>query len=194
MTTIQKYIDEAAGDFNLTSDKMFVVRPFSMTDVAEGLVTDGSKAVIRKFDITVLLDWKQTDGRSSIQLALYAVQTAGVITNTYNITAQHVAPAVNAVCSDEFGLKKLTEFKLGRVDGIWYDTNTNNEYLHHSIRHTVTVPQNLIALLNKESQSERLQNLQFVLIGRADPGWNDVRYIATLNVDYTVKQKGITIR
>jgi hypothetical protein len=58
----------------------------------------------------------------------------------------------------------------------------------------VILPPNLLGLINKEVETERLQNLYIVLVGSFNVNNQAINIFKSFEVDYTNVRKTITLR
>jgi hypothetical protein len=118
---------------------------------------------------TVLDSLTATDGRrskaKSIRISILAystgqfimtggiVQTAGAFADTTNSTGRTFESLLDAAIDDTFGYRKITQTK----QGVPWDVEAGNELFRLEL--TYDIPGDIIALLNKETDTERLQSI-----------------------------------
>jgi hypothetical protein len=93
---------------------------------------------------------------------------------------------LNQAIDDVFGFDKLSQFKgIGRrLPGVDL----------HGCEFAVMLPPKHIQLLNKEMESERLQDLIIGLVGRGQQSDVDIDYYAIIEVLYKEEHKAVVVR
>jgi ribosomal protein S25 len=121
-----------------------------------------------------------------------AVQTNGTVTDTVDRAEAVVDKILDAAIDDVFGYQLLSNFKLSKTMPIdsGYSTSTSNTMVEMS----VILPPNLLGLINKEVETERLQNLYIVLVGSFNVNNQAINIFKSFEVDYTNVRKTITLR
>ena len=122
------------------------------------------------------------------------VQTVGTITDTVDIAASDILDVnLDACINDVFGFQRLRNVTqvARRVPS---EDASGAAGLEYGVQTTVMIPGNIIQLLNKESETERLQNLFFVgYIGCTEN--NQVISIKTwIEISFTGVRKKIVLR
>lgn len=158
-------------------------------DINTGLLSgDGVSVVID--EITIKLHLTQIASNETFVIIPFIAQTAGTLTTTSGLANDQITEVIDGVCDDEFGLELLhNDFIMSRVGERDFDSDTHHQVLSYSTK----VPKRLLNLINKEQQTERLQNIYFGLhlvahqnVSIAGNIWRQYKYRERI--------KGITIR
>lgn len=168
------------------SDKAFVYIVEDLTTILEGLSTDGVKPIVKK--IRFLMHAYSTTATNHPVICYGIVQTAGTITDTVNLNEENAISTNLASCiDDEFGFQLVNQPKGSKL--------APNDGATHTMEiiQNLDVPQNVINLLNKEVNTERLQGLNLVAYGvQLQTGTTVLR--PTMYIEWIERSKGITIR
>lgn len=171
------------------SGTLFVRQINNLHDVAEAITSgDGQKSKVAKF-----LSHLRCYSANIFGIGALIVQTAGTITDVVDITSPKILDSLlDGQIDDVFGYQIVTPFGMSRnVPG---DDPTAAASLQYAREFTVQVPQNNIQLLNKEIETERLQNLFLVIYGYSTVN-SQVINIQTINeIDFESIRKTIVIR
>jgi hypothetical protein len=120
-----------------------------------------------------------------------AVQTAGAFADSINLAQREIGELIDAAVDDVFGYQEL------QGGGKWASpappAGTSGSQLYVS-RFSVQIPGNLLHLLNKESETERLQTLYVGLVGLTEQNAQTITYNCVTEVRYSVARKPIVIR
>jgi hypothetical protein len=173
---------------SMTSDKGFANNIINLHDLIEGIKSaDGIQ--IRVQSITIDLRLYGNDGDPAWVFQPLIVQTVGTWTDTVNLAQRVIDEILDQAIDDVFGYQPIGEPRTTRRV---FPLGGNTTQQGSEIR--IQVPMNIISLLNKETETERLQNLLFGIVGVMN-GTTDVYTLYyTITVRYTEERKSITIR
>lgn len=163
-----------------------------MTSLVEDITpNDGEYAHITK--MRVYLRLYSLNLTSPYLACPVVVQTAGTFTDTVdqNLNPPTYYMSLDGAISDEFGFQKLQEAKASGIINI---TDDGGNELHQTMNFILNIPQNVIRLLNKEANTERLQDVYLGLVGIAIASTASFAYNLIIETEYVLKSKGITIR
>jgi hypothetical protein len=149
-----------------------------------GSASDGIRKKINKFLIHVRM-------YSNEQFAVQplAVQTAGTITDTVDLSGHEADQNLDTAIDDLFGFQKLSpnwkqSRKVPHFDAT-YD---------FGCEFTIEIPQHLRNILNKEAETERLQNLYAVLHIIATQNSQVIRLDVLREIEFYGERKNIVLR
>jgi hypothetical protein len=117
------------------------------------------------------------------------VQTAGTWTDNPNNVSRIIAEMLDTDIDDVFGFQKLR----GQMVSKRMRTDAGGSGAVQGMEFTLNIPSNLLLLLNKETETERLQNLYLGCVGLGDVG-DVVGFRVFDEIEYTEQRKNITIR
>jgi hypothetical protein len=132
-----------------------------------------------------------TTGKTPFMVCPVVVQTAGTFTDTVDLTGDDIAADLSSAINDEFGFQFIGNPKTSTIRIITDDGGI--EY-HHVMELNFDIPSNVLALLNKEQNTERLQSLLIGLVGRYISASEAITVDCMYYIDFIIKSKGITIR
>lgn len=153
---------------------------------AIGTANDGILALPRKMRISLL-----AFGLEPFAIKPYLVQTAGTITDTTDSTVESIDGLLDAAVDDNFGYRPL--LKNVQVSKFVPDRNGSEADSDWGVLLNFDVPQDMLALLAKESDSERLQNL-FTVVWLHGSAADTIYLRAWLEVEFVQHRKGIIHR
>lgn len=146
---------------------------------------DGIKLKVSKIDIHIRM--YGSGGNNPFTVTPCFVQTAGVVTENDDVDALIVGEVLDVCIDDVFGFVQQQTRCSRRVRG-------STTAIQQGVEFTLSVPPHLVNLLNKETETERLQDLHAVVIGHRNTA-NDVIDVQTITeVHYTEERKTLTIR
>jgi hypothetical protein len=120
------------------------------------------------------------------------VQTDGTITDTEDISANQHEYILGQVISDYFGYRCLMPYKMSKKVP---DISTSGIPGNTALEFTVEIPRFLInQIINKEVESERLQNLNFLLLGKSTANSQTITTKVIFEVEFSLVRKDIIIR
>jgi hypothetical protein len=168
----------------------FVEKLNNLYDVLEGILAlDGAKPRVSMIRLTV-----QAKSESFFALLPVIIQTAGTITDTVDIDVDQIEDkSINPCIDDVFGYKNLSNFfKTSRRAPS--EDSTAATGLEYVCQFSTMIPGNFIQILNKETETERLQDLYQVLYGFCSENNQAVYIKETTEVLFTTVTRNITIR
>jgi hypothetical protein len=116
------------------------------------------------------------------------VQTIGSFSDSANLSSNRVSQLLDSAIDDVFGYHPLLpSFKAARK----MPNVTNNGY---ALEFSVQLPQHLRNLLNKETETERLQNLYLGMVYQTETSTFVLDARTWIEVRYSEKRKKIVIR
>jgi hypothetical protein len=139
----------------------FVEGLFNLHTTIEGIASaDGQKTKVKSIRLTVRA-WS----RNTFHTMPVIVQTAGTITDTVDLETYFIQDVnLDQVIDDVFGYQNLfPNIKTSRRVPTTNPT-ADTGYITAS-EYSVEIPGNILQILNKETETERLQNLHLVLYG-----------------------------
>lgn len=150
---------------------------------------EGLKPKISKIRTTIRL-YQDITGFTNLNFMIQPVivQTAGTFADTVNLTERTISSMLDAAIDDDFGFYKANDLRVSRLG----PTNIAGN-IACLIETSFDVPPHIIGLLNKESQTERLQSIYTGYTGIAVSNAAVVGFFAT-EITFTEVRKGITIR
>ena len=148
---------------------------------------DGQKVMLK--EISVNMEFQMLDEVNLSKLAVipFIVQTAGTFTSTQNLANSSLEELLDTCIDDEFGLYLLRDIVFSKVKL----RDQSADYAQANVRLTFKVPKHLLALINKEQQTERLQDL-YIGFYLVPSGNNAVRTAVVAFYKYGLTSKGIT--
>ena len=149
---------EADTVTNVAADKWFTENLLSLSTIMESIAAlDGAKAQVKSIRINIRMYSGSVFG-----IVPLIVQTAGAFTDNNNIAFSTIS-SIDDQIDDIFGFQILREFQMSRrvpTSDPTVDTGNTN-----AIETTLILPQNIVQILNKESETERLQDLYLGFVG-----------------------------
>jgi hypothetical protein len=168
-----------------SSAPAFADNEISLHAAVEGIRSgDGIHIKVKTFTINIHI--YQTVSLDPMIIYPVVVQTAGIFSDSSAIDAEVVDEILDPQIDDVFGYQILQRRITKRV--------RNGTAVQQGLEIRLQLPTNIVQLLNKETETERLQNLYFGIIGyRYDP--TDTATIqVSYEIDYIEERKSITIR
>jgi hypothetical protein len=107
-------------------------------------------------------------------------------------TTDDIGQAIAAMCSDEAGFQILRKPTSSRYFMSYYNGSVASRITKLAVR--IQIPKKILNLLNKETQTERLQDLNLVVLVRTPYSGSTVYVECNGYVKYTETAKQITIR
>jgi hypothetical protein len=124
---------------------------------------------------------------------LIALQTNGNITDVVDIVPSTLDDLIEPMTDDVFGYQKLTESKLS-IKSPTLAAGTVHAVNNFCCRLVGNLPGNLLQLLNKETETERLQTLSLALVGKAYTNDQVISFWGCLEVEFVQIAKKIVLR
>jgi hypothetical protein len=149
--------------------------------------TDGKSPYVKS--ITFHVRAYSGSGDSTFILIPVVVQTAGTFVDTANLTARQIHELLNSACDDVLGYQVLGVPHVARK----VPDDAINAY-HWGCEFAVRIPGNLLNVLNKELETERLQDLYFALVGVPNSGANDLYIETWYTFEYIERRKTVQLR
>ena len=147
----------------------------------------GSDGVqIKVSDIQITLRLEEDSDEPFVYIPV-VVQTVGSFASQVDLVQDRVEEMIDVATDDVFGFHPLGTMRGSRS----LPTIGTNAQKHEI---NVQLPQHLIALLNKETETERLQNLHFALVGKTHDISAELFGSCFITVFFTEMRKGIVIR
>jgi hypothetical protein len=140
---------------------------------------DGNQIVVKSVSLSVRI----YDDDSYFIVPVF-VQTVGTFSTTADITDSTISLMLDNAVDDVFGTWVGPVRTARRKGG-------NDNYL---VEFDQKLPQHLVNLLNKETETERLQNLSFGLVGKTYTTTGALSGRVGISVTYTVRRKDVVIR
>jgi hypothetical protein len=188
----KKYINRIAEEtVTLASEYGYVENLLGLSAIVEGIIAkDGIQIFIKNWRIHIRA--LITNGTHDSFLGIpVVVQTDGTFSDTVNIATRIVGDMLDGGIDDEFGFQIIGTPKCSRIKNVSDDGGIET---HQVLEFTLSLPQNIIKLLNKESNTERLQSLFFGLVGLCSDDQNVFKLTGFYEIDFIERKKGITIR
>lgn len=136
--------------------------------------------------ITIIIRLREDSDEPFVYLPV-VVQTVGSFASQVNLVQDRVEEMIDVATDDVFGYHPL-----GNIRGSRSSPNIGTNAQKSEI--TLQLPQHLLALLNKETETERLQNLHLALVGKTDSVGASLVGECYLAVEFTEMRKSIVIR
>lgn len=180
---------ETTASITSTSGKGWVENVKALHDLIESFTTDSERPVIKRLEFHI----KMFNTTSNVPFGFVpvVVQAAGNFSSQVNLTnGNSFGENLNTCCDDVFGYQKIGEPSVGRITNFLASTFEK----HYFVNRKIVIPQNIINLLNKEINSERLQTLYLGLCGWIENTSASLQLEVTSYCEWIEKSKGITIR
>jgi hypothetical protein len=114
------------------------------------------------------------------------IQTAGTVTETDDQTASVIGELIAATCDDVFGYDRLGPAKSARR----VPTADNDDY---GLEISIPLPNYALQILNKETETERLQNLYIAICGKGTNAFA-INLIVDTITEYREQRKTLILR
>ena len=170
-----------------TANRYFAENLKDLSALLESIAAlEGAKAQVSKLFITFRIVSK-----SNFAITPLIVQTAGTFADTVDSELKIIDKLLDAAIDDVFGYQRLQPMKVARkvpVNDNAVDTEAN-----FALQFSLEIPSNVLQILNKESETERLQNIYLGLIGHART-LEPIDCVTYWNIDYKTVSKKIILR
>lgn len=171
---------------NLGTGYVLVNEEADLSSLADGMLSD-SRPLIKDWKIHYQIN--SDNGPSPKALLFLVVQTAGNITSAVQIALNnYLVTILGNQIDDVFGFQVIRQLSFTAPFPESADRRQIRQF-------TITLPQNILNLINKEVETERLQDLHLVCVGWY---WGAVTDDLTMykihEIDYIEKARSITIR
>lgn len=163
-----------------------------LTDIPENFLgSDTNHPIIKGMKVYTRINSTNETNPKHFSVWPCIVQTAGTFTDTVNSAEREVASIVNGCVDDEFGLLPCGGNRMSKLKNMSDDSGLN---FTTCIETQFDIPRNIINLLNKEVNTERLQKLKLALVGVAESATQTLFVSVHIAITYISRMKGITIR
>lgn len=169
----------------------------NLSTIIDGLSSEGQHALISNMKLNYLLtsewEWDQHTGPMGIYFGI--LQTAGsVADSTSNSKAE--LTTLDSMTNDVFGFQRISTMKMQESFYISPKTAVVMADIQtmYKSKGQINIPQNVLALLNKENETERLQDLYLIAIVINIIPDTECMLDIVESIDYSLKRKKITIR
>lgn len=169
----------------------------NLSEIIDGLSSEGQHALISNMKVNYMLtsDWEWTEHTGPLGIYFGIMQTAGTVINSTTSNKAELA-TLDSMTNDVFGFQRISTMKMQESFYISPKTALVMDDIQtmYKIKGQVNIPQNVLALLNKENETERLQDLYLIAIciSTIPDTQNKLQIIES--IDYSLKRKKITIR
>jgi hypothetical protein len=119
-----------------------------------------------------------------------AVQTVGNLVDTVDIAQTVVDEIINQACDDVFGYQVLAPFMAAKRVPI----DSDDSDFQFGIESTIRLPQNLLQILNKETESERLQDLFYAEVFRTEDITTVLQLYTWIAIEYVEQRRTVVLR
>lgn len=119
------------------------------------------------------------------------VQTAGAFTDTVDIDSYNIDEILDSAVDDVFGYQVVSP--CGLAKRVPTDDSTAVG-LNFGIQRTVEIPGNILQIINREVESERLQALIFGFVGFGTMANQTLNFERSIEIDYVGVSKKIILR
>lgn len=173
---------------NANADRAFLTHVIDLSTAWEGLTGDeGVLALVKR----LVVDHRLTsgDGWSKAFFAAgfwLVIQTAGTLTEGNDINSLEIPDAIDPQCNDVFGYEIISKTIIPVIRYCEADDAAVAE-----ARITFQLPQKYLAMLNRESETERLQDLYLALVGFTKQANTALCSTAVLRYDWIESRKKI---
>lgn len=169
-------------------NKMFVSNVVNLNTLVETTVgTDGKRALVSK------MTWfcRFYSSKNFLFIPLI-VQTAGTVSDTVDLDFNTIRQSLDSAISDVYGYQTLGNFRFPKR--VPADDYTSSSPEHFGTELTLELPQNIRQLLNKETETERLQDLYFVIVGLATGNSQQIDLNTAVEIQFVESRRAIVIR
>jgi hypothetical protein len=182
---IKRYTQVYADTISYGTDSGYAEQIGDLHTIVESIRNeDGIQMNVVKVALTI-----RARGSNVFTIEPVAVQTAGTFSDTINLAVRVLGEKLAAAIDDVFGFDALQPRALvaRRAPS---DTDTAPIY---TIETSMELPPLHRQILNKETESERLQNLELGFCGLVQAS-DTITYSAVLEIHYTERKKNIVLR
>jgi hypothetical protein len=138
-----------------------------LSTIIEGLTTDGQSVKISRIHVAIRAGCTEV-----FSLQPVVVQTAGTVTDTVDQTTGNLDALLASAINDVFG---------SQVIGNWITSKAKPGSYDEMVEIDFDIPSNVLGILNKETETERLQNLILALVG-----YGRSVQVTAIDVAYTI--------
>lgn len=158
-----------------------------LTALLESIASDDAKKV-KVSRIRCTLRIYSTTVEENFSILPVIVQTNGTLADGVNLGSNNVSDFIDTQCNDEFGFQEIGNMRVAKH---MPDATTAHLWV---VETAFDIPKNIINILNKEHQTERLQSLILAFLGKGQSTSFTLEAISHLEVFYDFTAKGIIIR
>lgn len=152
--------------------------------LVEGILsTDGYRPLVKSLRIHL-----QVFSQYPFEIQPLFVQTAGTFTDTVDIATGVTEAIVNSAIDDVYSIQKTGTMNMALKmpgEGGGYS---------FCFKRTIDIPANILQLLNKEIETERLQDLYSALVGTCRSNNQAYTIEVLTEINYTTVSKKIVLR
>jgi hypothetical protein len=178
---LKTYFKHLSDSFDPGAGEGFVEMCEDLHTLIEGIVS-GDGIHIKVSSINIHLRASATNFFTFVPVL---VQTTGTLADTLNRSERTVASLIDAACDDVFGYDRIGPLRRARLEPA---TSTLM-----AIQCSIAIPNKALQLLNKETETERLQDLYYAIVGVANNG-ETVSYSTIVEVNYIEQRRNLVIR
>jgi hypothetical protein len=173
-----------------TSDRSWSENVQDLHDLVESLVSgDGQKPLIKEVTFQIRANMAAASFESNGHIVQpVVVQTAGTWTSNVDVDTPIEDVCLDGAIDDVFGYQRL-----GNPQAVKLARRGNGEAGRKAVETVRTLPQNILQILNKETETERLQNLYFGLVGK-NYGTTNLNFRVFITVKFRMISKRIISR
>ena len=170
------------------SNEQFANNVMSLHAAIEGIraTEDGIKIHVSKIIVTLRL-YGDADGNGFF-ITPVVVQTAGIFSEQDDLAQTGIDTILNASIDDVFGYQVLRSISPAKR------VRCSTAAIQFGVEIQLELPQNILNLLNKESETERLQNLMMGFVGQRSVAADGIVGESQYIIEYTEQRKALTIR
>jgi hypothetical protein len=150
---------------------------------------DGNRKQVSKF--TVIIRAYSVARSVCFGIQPVVVQTAGTFSDTVAQNVNTIDTALAAAIDDVFGYDRVGNYKVSKAIPTGDGTLAT---LQHNIEMTIPLPAKLLGILNKEVESERLQELYFGVVGFDNTTGIAINFQLQYVIDFVEQRQAIVIR
>jgi hypothetical protein len=184
------YLNVTADSIATGANTGFAENPLenSLQAICAGLASvDGNRINVSSFRIKLSLYCAGASKSFGIQPVI--VQTAGTFSDINNLVGRTVSALLADAIDDIFGYDLLGNVRFSKIAPSGDGTVAGSMEI---IETTITLPAKVLNILNKESESERLQDLYLGYVGIGDTLTLTVKTVYA--IEYTEVRQKIMIR
>lgn len=169
----------------------------NLSTIIDSLSSEGQHALISNMKMNFLLtsEWEWTEHTGPMGIYFGIMQTAGTVIDSTSSSKAELT-TLDSMTNDVFGFQRISTMKM--QESFYISPKTalvmSDIQTMYKIKGQVNIPQNVLALLNKENETERLQDLYLIaMVINTIPDTQSMLDVIE-SIDYSLKRKKITIR
>lgn len=184
-----------------TEGALFAKSLMNLSQVVDSFSEDGQKTIVSNLNC----HWEIHHGSGSlvegcpVGITFGVLQTAGLVSSTpKQTTTMHENAVLGQLTDDVFGYQRINNPKYTSI--FWrldVGDGQGDNYHYFKANGNFNIPRNVLALLNKESETERLQDLYLVVVVNTVRDINSTisgNLRCNMTADYTLKRQTIKVR